>query len=99
MTAIFVDLPDLAPRLDLHAVQELILALQADFERHSTQLNQIAVDNHGTSLLAATGLPPHAHADDPERGIRTALAIADTLRRLGWRGTVRRRQRARAVRR
>ncbi len=70
------------------AVQELIVALQADFERHSTQLNQIGVDNHGTSLLAAAGLPPHAHADDPERGIRTALAIADTLRRLHWRGTV-----------
>ena len=48
-------------------------------------INQVGVDNHGTTLLAATGLPPHTHDDDPERGVRTAGALALTLERLGWR--------------
>ncbi len=88
LTVFFVDLPDLVHGVDLGEIQELIAAVQADFERHEAQMHQIGVDNHGTSLLAATGLPPHAHADDPERGVRTAIALAQTLERLGWRGTI-----------
>ena len=87
VTAIFVALPDLVEGVDLERLQTLVIALQGDFERHEAQLNQITVDNKGASLLAATGLPPHAHADDPERGVRTGLAVAATLERRGSAGT------------
>jgi predicted ATPase/class 3 adenylate cyclase len=88
LTVFFVDLPDLVHGVALDDIQTLIAAVQADVERHAAQIHQIGVDNHGTSLLGATGLPPHAHADDPERGVRTAIAVSRTLERLGWRGTI-----------
>ena len=95
VTAIFVDLPDLVDGTDPDAVQELIVALQADFERHGAQLNQTRRRQpRARRLVAATGLPPHAHADDPERGVRTALAVAADAAPARLARDARRRQRA-----
>jgi predicted ATPase/class 3 adenylate cyclase len=88
LTVIFVELPDLVHGVGLDDIQQLVAALQADFWRHGAVMNQIGVDNHGTTLLAAAGLPPHSHDDDPERGVRTAVAVAQTLERLRWRGAI-----------
>jgi predicted ATPase/class 3 adenylate cyclase len=88
LTVVFLELPDLVHGVGLDDIQRLIAALQTDFWRHGASMNQIGVDNHGTTLLAATGLPPHSHDDDPERGVRTAVAVAQTLERLGLHGAI-----------
>ena len=88
LTVVFIALPDLVHGVDLESIQRLIAALQADLGRHGAVMNEIGVDNHGTTLVAATGLPPHSHDDDPERGVRTAVAIGHTLERLGWQGSI-----------
>jgi predicted ATPase/class 3 adenylate cyclase len=88
LTVVFVTLPDFSHRADARAAQRVAAMIQEELGRHEATVNKLSVDSHGTSVLAATGLPPLSHDDDPVRGVRSALAVADGLRRLGWRGGV-----------
>ena len=43
------------------------------------EVNKMLVDDKGTILLCAFGLPPRSHPDDALRAVRTALLLADLL--------------------
>ncbi|MGH3771134.1 MAG: ATP-binding protein [Pseudonocardiaceae bacterium] len=88
VTAIFAHVPDLDAGRDLHRAQDLVLAIQTALARHETDLLTISVDDHGTCLVAAAGLPPFAHGDDPVRAIDAALALAEALGDAGVGGAV-----------
>ena len=45
-------------------------------------VNKLGVDDKGTTMVAAFGLPPVAHEDDGVRAVRAALGIQAQLRRL-----------------
>lgn len=62
--------PDIVSRL-----QEIMLSLQTDLYHYEGSLNQFIVDDKGTLLIAAFGLPPLTHEDDPVRGVQFALDI------------------------
>src|SRR5678809_1691338 len=46
------------------------------------RINKINVDDKGITIVAALGLPPFSHEDDPARGVQAALMIRKELNKL-----------------
>ncbi|GIW70500.1 MAG: adenylate/guanylate cyclase domain-containing protein [Planctomycetota bacterium] len=74
------DSPEVLERLQC----AMEITLQA-LARYEGMLRQLVVDDKGTVLVAAFGLPPYTHEDDAVRAVRTALDIAEGLGRAGLR--------------
>ncbi|GIV98385.1 MAG: adenylate/guanylate cyclase domain-containing protein [Herpetosiphonaceae bacterium] len=85
VTVLFVSLPDLTDTVDISQAQVVIRTLQSVLYHYEGSINKINVDDKGVSLIAALGLPPLAHEDDPARAVETALAMREELHRLGIR--------------
>ncbi|NJK41719.1 MAG: adenylate/guanylate cyclase domain-containing protein [Acaryochloridaceae cyanobacterium SU_2_1] len=84
LTLLFVYLPNLNYAVPLEQLQEMMQALQSSLYRFEGSINKLSVDDKGTTLVAALGLPPFAHEDDPERGLRAALEMQTKLQGLNW---------------
>ena len=83
VTVVFVNLPDLAHAVTLDRAQRVMQALQTALYRYEGSIDKLSVDDKGTMLVAASGLPPMAHEDDPARGVQAALAMRDAVAALG----------------
>lgn len=90
VTVLFINLPDLnhftAGALDRG--QAVLRELQRTIYKQQGSLNKLNVDEKGATLVAALGLPPLSHADDPERGARAGFEAVQALRALEMRGYV-----------
>lgn len=85
VTILFINLPDLIYTTPLEQGQMAMQAMQTALYRYEGSVNKISVDDKGTTLVAALGLPPLAHEDDAARGVQAALAIQTALQEeLGW---------------
>jgi len=85
LTVLFINVPLLdldAPGADRLA-REIVRLVQNRLYRHEGSLNKVSVDEKGTTLVAAFGLPPLAHRDDARRSIRASAEIRDGLRAIG----------------
>jgi len=87
ITVLFINLPDLNHE-SLEKAQEAMCALQISLYRYEGSINKISVDDKGVSLVAAMGLPPLAHEDDPARGVRAAIAMQEELKKLGLQSSI-----------
>lgn len=85
VSVIFVNLPDFESISDLERAQNLVQNLQRALYRYEGSVNQLLVDDKGTTLVAAMGLPPYSHEDDPIRGALAALDIQTVLKEMGQR--------------
>jgi class 3 adenylate cyclase/tetratricopeptide (TPR) repeat protein len=85
ITVVFANLPDLDHRAGLDEADEVMRALQGAVYRYEGSINKLSVDEKGTALVAALGLPPLAHEDDPARGVQAALAMREAMAGLGRR--------------
>jgi class 3 adenylate cyclase/tetratricopeptide (TPR) repeat protein len=83
VSVMFVNLPDLNYTTPIDRAQEIFRCLQQELYRYEGTINKLNVDDKGTSLLAAMGLPPLAHEDDARRAVVAALAIRRRLDELG----------------
>ncbi|MBA3532741.1 MAG: AAA family ATPase [Ardenticatenales bacterium] len=72
----------------LAQVQAAIQALQTVLYHYEGSVNQLLVDDKGTILVAAFGLPPRAHEDDAARAVQAALAIQASLSGLGLQSAI-----------
>jgi class 3 adenylate cyclase/tetratricopeptide (TPR) repeat protein len=88
ITVVFANLPDLDHRARLDEAQEVMEALQGALYRYEGSINKLSLDEKGTTLVAALGLPPLAHEDDPARGVQAALAIREAMAALGRRAAI-----------
>ncbi|NTV65081.1 MAG: adenylate/guanylate cyclase domain-containing protein, partial [Oscillochloris sp.] len=84
VTVLFVNLPGLRADTPLRQAQALMRAIQSMLYRYEGSISRLGTDSKGPTLVAALGLPPLAHEDDPERGVRAALAISAALAELGF---------------
>jgi len=84
VTVLFINLPDLHADTPLREAQALLRALQSMLYRYEGSISRLGTDGKGPTLVAALGLPPLAHEDDAERGVRAALAIHAALAELGF---------------
>ncbi|MBV1878125.1 MAG: AAA family ATPase [Pseudomonadales bacterium] len=83
LTILFVNLPDIDYQTPVETAQKVMIALQESCYRYEGSINKLSVDDKGVSLLAAIGLPPLAHENNPDRGIKVALTINARLKKLG----------------
>jgi tetratricopeptide (TPR) repeat protein len=88
VTVLFVNLPDLDEQVPLEEADRAMRALQTALYRFEGSINKLSVDDKGTTLVAALGLPPLAHEDDPARGVQAGLAMCAALAGLGRRAAV-----------
>lgn len=88
VSVLFVNLPDLNYATTLDRAQHTIQYLQQELYRFEGSINKLNLDDKGTSLLAALGLPPLAHEDDPRRAVNAAMAIRQRLLELGMRSSI-----------
>ena len=88
VTVLFVSLPEMNYATPLERAQMIMQQLQTELYRYEGSINKLNVDDKGTALLAALGLPPLSHEDDAVRGVLAALAIQQKLRELGLRSSI-----------
>ncbi len=88
VTILFVNLPDMTYDVSLNAAQQAIESIQRAAYRYQGSMNKILVDEKGVSVMAALGLPPFSHEDDPVRGILAAMDIRTALEEQGFRCSI-----------
>ena len=64
-------------------LQRVTLTAQRALTRYDGWLKEITMDDKGTALVAAFGVPPFTHEDDAARAVQAAVTIAADLRALG----------------
>ena len=67
----------------LDTLQRVTTAAQRLLGRYHGWLKEITMDEKGTTLVAAFGVPPFSHEDDPTRAVQAALALQTAIRGLG----------------
>jgi predicted ATPase len=85
VTVMFINVCDLnydAPDI-VDLLHQVMRALQGGLYQYEGSVNQFIVDDKGTVMVAAMGLPPLTHEDDAVRGVQAALAMRNRLRVLG----------------
>jgi class 3 adenylate cyclase len=89
VSVLFLELPDIDYRSPqaLDRLQELARAVCRVVYRFRGSVNQLLVDDKGTTLVAAWGLPTLTHEDDAERALRAAREARSALDRLGCQGS------------
>jgi class 3 adenylate cyclase/tetratricopeptide (TPR) repeat protein len=70
------------------AIQIYVAGMQAVIARYEGTVRQFIVDDKGSVLIAAFGLPPLAHEDDPTRAVECALEIDKVLKSLNMSGAI-----------
>ena len=78
-TVLFINLPDIDERTPLAESQNIARLIQRSVYRYEGSINKISVDDKGITIVAALGLPPFSHEDDPARGLQAALLIRKEL--------------------
>jgi class 3 adenylate cyclase/predicted ATPase len=82
LTILFIHFPGLTHDTAVERAQSVMHSLQSNLYRYEGSINKLSVDDKGTALLAALGLPPLSHEDDAVRGVRAAMDIRGKLREL-----------------
>ncbi|MEW6404702.1 MAG: AAA family ATPase [Chloroflexota bacterium] len=88
VTVLFINLPDVDEHTSLETAQTIARLIQRAVYRFEGSLNKINVDDKGITLVAALGLPPFSHENDPLRGVQAALMMRDELNDLGVRSYI-----------
>lgn len=88
VTVLFINLPDLDQSTEISMAQNIARLIQRSVYRYEGSINKINVDDKGITLVAALGLPPFAHEDDPARGVLAALMIRKELTNLKVRSSI-----------
>jgi class 3 adenylate cyclase/tetratricopeptide (TPR) repeat protein len=83
VTVLFLHL-DARPDEPVARMQEAFALLCRAMDRVGGTVDKFTIDDKGPIALAALGLPPRAHADDPLRALRAAMELSDALRQRGW---------------
>eukprot|EP00004_Rigifila_ramosa_P015825 TRINITY_DN3703_c0_g1_i1.p1 TRINITY_DN3703_c0_g1~~TRINITY_DN3703_c0_g1_i1.p1 ORF type:complete len:1880 (+),score=473.42 TRINITY_DN3703_c0_g1_i1:814-5640(+) len=82
VVVLFVHLRELREEPDIIRTQECVTTIQSVLRLSEGTLRQFIVDDKGCVLIAAFGLPPLSHEDDPTRALHAALEIKVHLKRL-----------------
>jgi class 3 adenylate cyclase/tetratricopeptide (TPR) repeat protein len=87
VTVLFLRLPGLDDIRSetLEQAQQLVGVVQEALYEYEGSVNKLGVDDKGATLVAAFGLPPVAHEDDPVRAVQAALGIQARLQSRGLR--------------
>jgi class 3 adenylate cyclase/tetratricopeptide (TPR) repeat protein len=87
-TVLFINLPDLNQNTELEKAQNIARLIQSSVYRYEGSINKINVDDKGITIVAALGLPPFSHEDDPARAVQAALMVRKEMTNLGVRSYI-----------
>lgn len=87
VTVLFLHV-DTADDESLEHMQEAFSLLCRAVDRVGGTVDKFTMDEKGPIAVAALGLPPRAHADDPLRALSAALDLRDAMRLRAWRSGV-----------
>ena len=79
VSVLFINLPDIDQTTKLETSQNVARLIQRAIYRYEGAINKINVDDKGITIVAALGLPPFSHEDDPARAVQAALMIRKEL--------------------
>eukprot|EP00163_Fabomonas_tropica_P031912 TRINITY_DN777_c0_g2_i1.p1 TRINITY_DN777_c0_g2~~TRINITY_DN777_c0_g2_i1.p1 ORF type:complete len:1257 (-),score=310.59 TRINITY_DN777_c0_g2_i1:2230-6000(-) len=81
LTVLFINLPglDYSTKDLLGRMQAIVSAVQETVQFFEGTVNKMLMDDKGTTILIAFGLPPLAHKHDAVRGVDAALQIREKL--------------------
>ena len=82
VSVLFINLPDIDQTTKLEYSQNVARLIQRAIYRYEGSINKINVDDKGITIVAALGLPPFSHEDDPARAVQAALMIRKELNSL-----------------
>ena len=82
VSVLFINLPDIDQDTKLETAQNIARLVQRSIYRYEGAINKINVDDKGITIVAALGLPPFSHEDDPARSVQAALTIRRELNSL-----------------
>lgn len=87
VSTLFVNVPELAYEdlAELDRLQRVTTAIQQVVHRFGGSVNRLLADDKGTVLIAAWGVPLHSYEDNAVRAVLAALALRESLQRLGVR--------------
>jgi class 3 adenylate cyclase/tetratricopeptide (TPR) repeat protein len=88
VSVIFLNLPDLNYTASLSQAQQMMHAMQTTLYHFEGSINKLSVDDQGVTLLAALGLPPLSHEDDPARAVQAALGMQSVANSMGLRSSI-----------
>jgi class 3 adenylate cyclase/tetratricopeptide (TPR) repeat protein len=88
VSVLFINLPDIDQDTKLENAQNTARLIQRSIYRYEGSINKINVDDKGITIVAALGLPPFSHEDDPARGVQAALMIRRELSALNVRSYI-----------
>jgi class 3 adenylate cyclase len=72
LSILFVHLPEMGAGTSLEDAHRILCELQQALYRYEGSVNKVSVDDKGATLVAAFGLPPLYHEDDPLRALEAA---------------------------
>ena len=76
------DIPNNTKEIYLSSINSVLCCMQKTVFKYEGMIRQFLADDKGTVLIAAFGLPPYCHLEDPLRGIKAALEIHNDLKNL-----------------
>ncbi len=81
VSSVFVNLPqlDTLNPHDRDTLQDVVTTAQRALTKYQGTLMRILADDKGITLIAAFGLPPYAHEEDPYLSIKASKEIQTTL--------------------
>ena len=82
VSVLFINLPDIDQETKIDSAQSIARLIQRSIYRYEGSINKINVDDKGITIVAALGLPPFSHEDDPSRSVQAALTIRRELNNL-----------------
>lgn len=90
VTVLFVNLRDLNQNTAdvIKRLHEVMQAMQISLYHYEGSVRQFILDDKGTVFIAAFGVPPLTHEDDPLRGVNAALTIQSKLKDMGLESSI-----------
>ena len=88
VSVLFINLIGVDFSHQLDRTQQLMRTIQNNLYHYEGSLTELDVDERGTILVAALGLPPLAHEDDAVRAVQSALSIQAELKTLGVKSAI-----------
>ncbi|RLN70465.1 hypothetical protein BBJ28_00013565 [Nothophytophthora sp. Chile5] len=82
------DLAKMRCAAELQKLQDAFANVQKCVYDYEGTINKFLVDDKGSTVIAAFGLPPVTHENDPIRGILASLAICAALGTIGLKASV-----------
>jgi len=84
LTVLAINLPEITYATPLEQIQAAMRTMQRALYRHAGSISALSIDERGMVLIAALGVPPLAHGDDPARGLQVATMAQTELRQQGF---------------